>query len=173
MFGNSASSIARKGWTAYPSLPAPSSRGLLTIGLEGEVRVQVNPMGQQQIIESINAESLRKNTISFGVGDTVNVSFFIVEGDKKREQVFQGVVLARTGRGIAEMVTIRKIVDGVGVERIFPLSSPLVGEIELVRRGDARRSKLYYLRDRQGKSQRLRDRRRGLKHTTGDKRAQN
>ncbi|MFZ4575369.1 MAG: 50S ribosomal protein L19 [Phycisphaerales bacterium] len=129
-------------------------------------------MGQQQIIESINAESLRKSTIPFQVGDTINVSFLIVEGDKKREQVFQGVVLARTGRGITEMVTIRKVVDGVGVERIFPLSSPLVGDIEMVRRGDSRRAKLYFLRKRQGKSQRLRDRRRGMKHTTGDKRVQ-
>ncbi|MFN9991782.1 MAG: 50S ribosomal protein L19 [Phycisphaerales bacterium] len=129
-------------------------------------------MGQQQIIDGINAESLRKNVISFGVGDTVNVSFLIVEGDKKREQVFQGVIISRTGSGINEMVTIRKIVDGVGVERMFPINSPLVGDIEMVRRGDTRRSKLYFLRDRQGKSQRLRDRRRGLKHTKGDVRAQ-
>lgn len=129
-------------------------------------------MGQQQIIDAINAESLRKNVISFGVGDTVNVSFLIVEGDKKREQVFQGVIIARTGSGINEMVTIRKVVDGVGVERMFPINSPLIGDIEMVRRGDARRSKLYFLRDRQGKSQRLRDRRRGMKHTKGDVRAQ-
>lgn len=129
-------------------------------------------MGQQQIIDAINAESLRKNVISFGVGDTVNISFLIVEGDKKREQVFQGVIIARTGSGINEMVTIRKVVDGVGVERMFPINSPLIGDIEMVRRGDARRSKLYFLRDRQGKSQRLRDRRRGMKHTKGDVRAQ-
>ncbi len=102
----------------------------------------------------------------------MNVSFLIVEGDKKREQVFQGVIIARTGSGINEMVTIRKVVDGVGVERMFPLSSPLVGDIEMVRRGDSRRSKLYYLRGRQGKSQRLRDRRRGMKHTAGDVRIQ-
>lgn len=129
-------------------------------------------MGQQQIIDAINAESLRKNVISFGVGDTVNISFLIVEGDKKREQVFQGVIIARTGSGINEMVTIRKVVDGVGVERMFPINSPLIGDFEMVRRGDARRSKLYFLRDRQGKSQRLRDRRRGMKHTKGDVRAQ-
>ena len=129
-------------------------------------------MGQQQIIESINAESLRKSTIPFQAGDTVNVSFLIVEGDKKREQVFQGVIISRCGSGINEMVTIRKVVDGVGVERMFPLSSPLVGEIEMVRRGDSRRAKLYYLRGRQGKSQRLRDRRRGMKHTAGDVRVQ-
>ncbi len=125
-------------------------------------------MDQQRLLESINAESLKKEITPFGVGDTVNISFLIVEGDKKREQVFQGVVISRTGRGINEMVAIRKLVDGVGVERIFPLNSPLVGTIQMVRRGDARRAKLYFLRERQGKSQRLRDRRRGLKHTAKD-----
>lgn len=125
-------------------------------------------MGQQQILEAVNAASIKTDVTPFAVGDTVNVSFLIVEGDKKREQVFQGVVLSRTGRGINEMVAVRKIVDGVGVERIFPVNSPLVGTIQMVRRGDARRAKLYFLRDRQGKSQRLRDRRRGLKHIAGD-----
>ena len=129
-------------------------------------------MGQQQIIEDINTASLRQNITPFGVGDTIAVSFLIAEGDKSREQVFQGVVLSRSGRGITEMVTIRKVVDGVGVERIFPINSPRVGEIHMVRRADARRAKLYFLRGRQGKSQRLRDRRRGLKHTTGDVRLQ-
>jgi large subunit ribosomal protein L19 len=87
-----------------------------------------------------------------------------VEGDKERQQVFQGVVISRKGRGIGEMVTVRKIVEEIGVERIFPLNSPMVAEIEMVRRGDARRAKLYFLRERTGKSRRLRDKRRGLKH---------
>lgn len=120
----------------------------------------------QQLLESINAESLKKNIVPFGVGDTVNVSFRIVEGDKERQQVFQGVVISRKGRGIGEMVTIRKIVDEVGVERKFPINSPMVADIEVVRRGDARRAKLYFLRERTGKSRRLRDKRRGLKHLT-------
>jgi large subunit ribosomal protein L19 len=105
----------------------------------------------QQLLESLNAELVAsKKFVNFGVGDTISVSFRIVEGDK--------------GRGIGEMVTVRKIVEEIGVERIFPLNSPMVAEIEMVRRGDARRAKLYFLRERTGKSRRLRDKRRGLKH---------
>lgn len=119
----------------------------------------------QQLLESLNAELVSsKKFVNFGVGDTISVSFRIVEGDKERQQVFQGVVISRKGRGIGEMVTIRKIVEEIGVERIFPLNSPMVAEIEMVRRGDARRAKLYFLRERTGKSRRLRDKRRGLKH---------
>ncbi len=121
----------------------------------------------QQIIDAINAESLKTDLPVFDIGDTINVSFRIVEGEKERQQVFQGVVISRKGRGIGEMVTIRKIVDEVGVERIFPLNSPLVAKIEVVRRADSRRAKLYFLRERTGKSRRLRDRRRGMKHVAG------
>jgi large subunit ribosomal protein L19 len=118
----------------------------------------------QQIIEEINKESLKTNVPRFEVGDTINVHFRIVEGDKERTQVFQGVVISRKGRGINEMATVRKVVDEVGVERIFPIHSPLIARYEVVRRADARRAKLYFLRERTGKSRRLRDRRRGLKH---------
>lgn len=119
----------------------------------------------QQLLESLNAELVAsKKFVNFGVGDTISVAFRIVEGDKERQQVFQGVVISRKGRGIGEMVTVRKIVEEIGVERIFPLNSPMVAEIEMVRRGDARRAKLYFLRERTGKSRRLRDKRRGLKH---------
>ena len=119
----------------------------------------------QQLLESLNAELVAsKKFVNFGVGDTISVAFRIVEGDKERQQVFQGVVISRKGRGIGEMVTVRKIVEEIGVERIFPLNSPMVAEIEMVRRGDARRAKLYFLRERTGKSRRLRDKRRGRKH---------
>lgn len=121
-------------------------------------------MGQQQLIESINSETLKKDQPRVDVGDTINVHARIVEGDKERVQVFQGVVIARSGRGINEMITVRKVVDDVGVERVWPINSPLIAKFEVVRRADARRAKLYYLRDRSGKSRRLRDRRRGLKH---------
>ncbi len=121
-------------------------------------------MGQQQIIESINASFLKKDVTRADVGDTVNVHFRIVEGDKERTQIFQGVVIGRAGRGINELMTVRRVVDEVGIERIFPVHSPMVARLEVVRHGDARRAKLYYLRDRQGKSRRLRDRRRGLKN---------
>jgi large subunit ribosomal protein L19 len=121
-------------------------------------------MNLQAIIEGINAGKLRKDVPNISIGDTISVHNKIVEGDKERVQVFTGVLIARTGSGITEMIRVRKIVDEIGVERLFPLSSPRVDKIEVVRRGDARRAKLYYLRDRLGKSQRIRDRRRGMKH---------
>lgn len=124
-------------------------------------------MSQQQIIESINTAALKKDFPIVDIGDTVNVSFRIVEGDKERQQVFQGVVIARRGRGINEMMTVRRVVDDVGIERKFPINSPLVAKVDVLRRADARRAKLYYLRDRTGKSRRLRDRRRGMKHIAG------
>jgi large subunit ribosomal protein L19 len=126
-------------------------------------------MGIQQIIESLNTHLLRKDLPLMSVGDTISVHNKIVEGDKERIQVFTGVMIARTGRGVTEMITLRKVVDEIGVERRFPLCSPRVDKIEIVRRGDARRAKLYYLRDRVGKSQRIRDRRRALKLTAGEK----
>lgn len=126
-------------------------------------------MGAQQIIESVNQHQLKTDLPKIFVGDTVNVHSRIIEGEKERIQVFQGVIIARTGRGINETITVRRIVDGQGVERIFPLHSPRVAKIETIRHGDTRRAKLYFLRDRVGKSRRLRDRRRKLKHTEGVK----
>ncbi|TVQ75162.1 MAG: 50S ribosomal protein L19 [Phycisphaeraceae bacterium] len=124
-------------------------------------------MGTQQIIESINAEVVSRELPRMDVGDTINVHCRIVEGDKERIQIFQGVLIARKGRGANEMITVRRIVNDQGVERVFPLYSPRIANYEVVRRADARRSKLYFLRDRQGKSRRLRDRRRGIKHVKG------
>ena len=121
-------------------------------------------MSLQKTIEDINAATLKTNVPAFEAGDTINVHFRIVEGDKERTQVFQGVVISRKGRGVNEMATVRKVVDEVGVERIFPINSPMIAKYEVIRRADARRSKLYFLRERAGKSRRLRDRRRGLKH---------
>lgn len=123
-------------------------------------------MNRQAIIESINKEQLRSDLPEITIGDTINVSVRIVEGNKERIQVYQGVLIARKGRGINEMITVRRIVANEGVERVFPIHSPRIAQIEVVRRGDARRAKLYYLRDRMGKSRRLRDQRRGLKHVT-------
>jgi large subunit ribosomal protein L19 len=108
-----------------------------------------------------------KDLPKFSVGDTIDVHYKIIEGDKERIQVFQGVLLADTGRGIHRMITVRRIVANEGVERSFPVSSPRVAKIDVIRRGDARRAKLFYLRDRFGKSRRLRDQRRGLKHVGG------
>ncbi|MCA9303814.1 MAG: 50S ribosomal protein L19 [Phycisphaerales bacterium] len=126
-------------------------------------------MGNQQIIESINADAIKTDFPRFDIGDTINVHVRIVEGDKERIQVFQGTLISRKGRGIDEMITVRRVVADIGVERTWPINSPLIAQIEVVRRADARRAKLYYLRDRVGKSRRLRDRRRGMKHVEGMK----
>jgi large subunit ribosomal protein L19 len=126
-------------------------------------------MGAQQILESINAESLKTDIPRMDIGDTINVHVRIVEGEKERIQVFQGVLISRKGRGITEMITVRRVVDNEGIERTWPINSPMISKFEVVRRADARRAKLYFLRDRVGKSRRLRDRRRGLKHVEGQK----
>jgi large subunit ribosomal protein L19 len=124
-------------------------------------------MDQQRLLESLNHTALKTGLPDIDVGDTVNVHFRIVEGDKERIQIFQGTVIARKGRGIDEMMTVRRIVDEVGVERKFPINSPMVSKFEVLRRADARRAKLYFLRDRAGKSRRLRDRRRAMKKPAG------
>ena len=121
---------------------------------------------QTEILESVVAHQLKleADLPNLSVGDTIDVHQRIIEGGKERTQVFQGVLIGMKGRGINRMITVRRIVANEGVERIFPLHSPKVAKIEIVRHGDARRAKLYYLRDRVGKSRRLRDRRRGMKH---------
>ena len=115
-----------------------------------------------EIIEGLNADVLKTDMPAMSVGDTVNVHCRIIEGDKERIQIFQGVILALCNRGVNAMITVRRIVEDMGVERVFPLHSPRVAKYEIVRKADARRAKLYFLRDRVGKSRRLRDKRRGL-----------
>ncbi len=100
---------------------------------------------------------LRPESPDFRVGDTVDVATKIVEGDKERVQVFNGLVIRRRGGGLSETFTVRRIVQGEGVERIFPLHSPRVVSVKVLRRGETRRSRLYYLRDRVGKATRLRE----------------
>lgn len=124
-------------------------------------------MSTQNLLESISAEQLKSDLPVMDIGDTINVHARIVEGEKERVQVYQGVLIGRKGRGINEMITVRRIVDNEGVERTWPINSPLIAKIEVARRADARRAKLYFLRDRVGKSRRLRDRRRGMKHVEG------
>ncbi|HBS28907.1 MAG TPA: 50S ribosomal protein L19 [Phycisphaerales bacterium] len=124
-------------------------------------------MAQQQILEQINHSIIRTDLPRLDIGDTINVHCRIVEGDKERIQVYQGVLIGRKGRGIDETITVRRIVDNEGVERVFPINSPRIAKFEVVRRGDARRAKLYFLRDRTGRSRRLRDRRRGMQHVEG------
>jgi large subunit ribosomal protein L19 len=122
------------------------------------------PMNIGEIVASVAKSHLKSDIPVMDIGDTLNVHCRIIEGSKERIQVFQGVLISRAGAGINEFFTVRRIVDNQGVERIFPIHSPKVAKIEVVRRGDSRRAKLYFLRDRIGKSRRLRDRRRGIKH---------
>lgn len=114
----------------------------------------------QQIMELVEKRFMRPEVPHFEVGDTVEVHCRIIEGDKERIQVFTGVVIARSGSGTREMFTVRRIVQGEGVERKFPLHSPLIAKIVVRRSAVVRRAKLYFLRDRVGKAVKLRERRR-------------
>lgn len=107
----------------------------------------------------VEQAQLRDEIPQFAPGDTVKVHVKVVEGNRERIQVFQGVVIGRRGDGIRETFTVRKLSFGVGVERIFPLHSPIIDKIELVTRGDVRRAKLYYLRDRVGKAAKVKEKR--------------
>jgi large subunit ribosomal protein L19 len=118
-------------------------------------------------IDKLEREMGKARLPAVHIGDTVEVHYLIREGDKERVQLFIGTIIAMTGRGLRRSITVRRIVQGEGVERIFPLHSPRVAKIEIVRHGKARRAKLYYLRDRVGKSRRLADRSRGLQHIEG------
>ncbi|MBU6208690.1 MAG: 50S ribosomal protein L19 [Planctomycetes bacterium] len=122
-------------------------------------------MNRSKILEDVVAGQVKpEGTMpQLKVGDTLDVHYKIIEGDKERVQVFQGVLIAQKGRGINKMITVRRIVANEGVERIFPLNSPRVEKVDVLRRAEVRRAKLYYLRDRQGKSRRLREDREGSK----------
>ena len=113
------------------------------------------------IIKTLEAERMTRKVPDFKPGDTVTVQVKVVEGERERLQAFEGVVIAHRGAGINEEVCVRRVSHGTGVERTFPLHSPVVDRIEVVRRGDVRRAKLYYLRDRVGKSARVREKARG------------
>lgn len=110
---------------------------------------------RNKLILAAEESSLRKDAISFEIGDTVDVHQRILEGDKERIQIFNGVVIARRGTGMNENFTVRRIVASEGVERTFPINSPKLAKVEVKRHGKVRRAKLYYLRDRTGKATRL------------------
>jgi large subunit ribosomal protein L19 len=114
------------------------------------------------VIDSIERRQLRQGLPSFGPGDRVRVHFQVVEGNRRRTQVFEGIVLRRQGSGVRETFTVRKQSFGVGVERTFPLHSPKIEKLEIAARGDVRRAKLYYLRGRVGKAARVAERRWGI-----------
>lgn len=107
----------------------------------------------------IDQDSLRDDIPDFAPGDTLKVHVRVVEGSRERVQVFQGVVIRRSGSGIHESFTVRKVSFGVGVERTFPVHTPIIAKIEVMTRGDVRRAKLYYLRDRVGKAAKIKEKR--------------
>ena len=109
------------------------------------------------LIDEINAASLRDDIPAFRPGDTLKVHVKVVEGARSRVQVFQGVVIARQGGGVSETFTVRKISFGIGVERTFPVHTPSIDRIEVVTRGDVRRAKLYYLRNLRGKAAKIKE----------------
>ena len=108
-------------------------------------------------IQQIARENIREDLPKFSVGDTLDISMKIVEGNNERIQSFSGVLIARKGTGIAATITLRRVISGQGVERVIPLNSPNLAKIEVKRRGSVRRSKLYYLRDKIGKSARIKE----------------
>jgi large subunit ribosomal protein L19 len=110
-------------------------------------------------LDSLDAASLRGDIPAFRPGDTVKVHVRVVEGNRSRIQIFQGVVIRRQGGGVRETFTVRKVSFGVGVERTFPVHTPVIEKIEVVTRGDVRRAKLYYLRDLRGKAAKIKEKR--------------
>ena len=111
------------------------------------------------VLDALDAASLRKDLTNFRPGDELKVHVRVIEGSKSRIQIFQGLVIARQGSGVRETFTVRKISYGVGVERIFPVHAPVIEKIEVVRKGEVRRAKLFYLRDLRGKAAKIRERR--------------
>jgi large subunit ribosomal protein L19 len=110
-------------------------------------------------LQTLDAESLRDDIPDFRAGDTLKVHVRVIEGARSRVQVFQGVVIRRSGGGLQETFTVRKVSFGVGVERTFPVHTPVIEKIEVVTRGDVRRAKLYYLRDLRGKAAKIKEKR--------------
>jgi large subunit ribosomal protein L19 len=123
------------------------------------------------ILNAIEKPQMKSGIPSFRVGDTVRVHAKVVEGDKERIQVFEGVVIGRQGSGMREAVRVRKLSYGVGVERLFPLHSPMVDKIELAKEGKVRRAKLYYLRELRGRASRIKEKERSFAKTADEGRA--
>ena len=114
------------------------------------------------VLDALDAASLRKDIPQFRAGDELKIHVRVIEGNKSRLQVFQGIVIRRQGDGVRETFTIRKVSYGVGVERTFPVHTPVIEKIELIKKGDVRRAKLYYLRDLRGKAAKIREKRDGV-----------
>lgn len=123
-----------------------------------EIIIGAKAMNAQEVIRSIEQEQMKDNIPDIYVGDTVRVGVLIQEGGKTRTQPFEGIIIARRHTGINETITVRRVFQGIGVERVFLLHSPRIKDIKVIRRGKVRRAKLYYLRDRVGKATRVKER---------------
>jgi large subunit ribosomal protein L19 len=119
------------------------------------------------IIQSLEKAQVKEGIPSFRVGDTIRVHAKVVEGDKERIQVYEGIVIGRQGEGSREIVRVRKLSYGVGVERLFPLHSPMIDKIEIAKQGKVRRAKLYFLRELRGKAARIKEKERAVAPVTG------
>jgi len=119
------------------------------------------------ILNAIEKPQLKQGIPAFRVGDTIKVHAKVVEGDKERIQIFEGVVIGRQGAGSREVVRVRKLSYGVGVERLFPVHSPMIDKIEIAKEGKIRRAKLYYLRELRGKAARIKEKERALASAAG------
>jgi large subunit ribosomal protein L19 len=124
-----------------------------------DLRAKNRKRHKMHILDSVDKSSLKTDVQDFRVGDTVKVHVNIIEGSRSRIQVFQGIVIRRSGEGIRETFTVRKVSFQVGVERTFPIHSPVIDKVELVSRGAVRRAKLYFLRDLRGKKAKIREKR--------------
>lgn len=125
--------------------------------MTGPIHLPAPEQLAMQPTDLVDSQSLRDDVPDFAAGDTLKVHVKVIEGNRQRTQVFEGVVLRRQGSGVRESFTVRKVSFGVGVERVFPVHAPIISRIEVVRKGHVRRSKLYYLRDRVGKSARIKE----------------
>ena len=141
----------------FAATPWPGGRGITHPRIERVVRIEYDEDAAMNTLDALDAQSQRTDIPDFRAGDTLKVHARVVEGNRSRVQIFQGVVISRQGGGLRETFTIRKISFGVGVERTYPIHSPLIDKIEVVTRGDVRRAKLYYLRELRGKKAKIKE----------------
>jgi large subunit ribosomal protein L19 len=127
--------------------------------VRARARLSYEGSAEMNTLDALDAESLRSDVPDFRPGDTLKVHVRVVEGSRERVQLFQGVVIRRQGSGVRETFTVRKVSFGVGVERTFPVHTPIIQKIEVATRGDVRRAKLYYLRDLRGKAAKIKEKR--------------
>ena len=151
--------LRRQQWTLPQGRQGEKDKTSIYESYVFDLRAKNRKRHKMHILDSVDKPSLKTDIVEFRAGDTVKVHVNIVEGSRSRIQVFQGIVTRRSGEGIRETFTVRKVTFQVGVERTFPIHSPVIDKIELVSRGQVRRAKLYFLRDLRGKKAKIREKR--------------